>query len=78
MNFGYILGGALLVAVAGFQAFVTHKIWRSDAFDRSQKVAQSKLIWLLPALGALMVYAMVAEEDRVFRNDVVKRSDDNR
>lgn len=52
----------LLLAVA-FQCWVTVRLWRIEWFERAEKVAQSKLIWLLPILGAVMVYSVITDED---------------
>ncbi|HEY5955032.1 MAG TPA: hypothetical protein VIV60_00715 [Polyangiaceae bacterium] len=52
----------LVIAVA-FQGWVTYRLWRVDWYERAEKVAQSKFIWLLPILGAVMVYSMISDED---------------
>jgi prolipoprotein diacylglyceryltransferase len=52
----------LLVAIA-FQIWVTVRVWRIDWFERKEKMAQSRLIWLLPILGAAMVYSVITDED---------------
>jgi hypothetical protein len=52
-----------LVAAVVFQGWVTVRLWRIDWYERAEKVAQSKFIWLLPILGAVMVYSMIADED---------------
>lgn len=51
-----------LVAIAALQAFLTVRVWRAQAYDRDQKVAQTKLIWLLPVLGAVLVFSLMPEE----------------
>lgn len=53
----------LLVAALVFQVWVTVRLWRTDWFERAEKVAQSKLIWLLPILGAVMVYSVITDEE---------------
>jgi hypothetical protein len=53
----------LLLGALVFQVFVTVKLWRVDWFERKEKINQSKLIWLLPILGAVMVYSVIADED---------------
>lgn len=53
----------LLVAIVSFQIFVTYRVWKSEGFERKEKVAQSKLVWLIPLLGAVMVYTVIAEDD---------------
>jgi hypothetical protein len=57
-------GALLLVAIFAFQVRTTMKVWRSGAFDRPQKVAQSRLIWLLPLIGAVIVGAVLDDEER--------------
>lgn len=52
----------LLVAII-FQCWVTVRVWRIDWYERKEKMAQSRLIWLLPILGAVMVYAVITDED---------------
>lgn len=53
----------LILAILVFQVFVTYRVWRVDWFERSEKIAQSKFIWLLPLVGAVMVYTVIADED---------------
>lgn len=45
-----------------FQGWVTWRVWTSPIFVRSEKSAQTKLIWLLPLLGSIMVYSVLADE----------------
>jgi len=52
-----------LLTVILFQSFVTYKVWRIDWFEKAEKIAQSKLIWLVPLLGAVMVYTVISDED---------------
>ena len=61
------IGTLVLVALLGFQAWVTYRVWRSKLYDRSQKLAQSKLIWLLPALGAVFAFSVLTEEEEAER-----------
>lgn len=62
------LGPAVpLVIALGFQAWVTFRVWRSQVFERAQKLNQSKLIWLLPVLGAIMVFSVLTQEERAER-----------
>ncbi len=53
-----------VVLFALFQGAVTWWIWRGDTFQRSEKIAQTKLVWLLPVLGAAVVLPMLIEESR--------------
>ncbi len=46
-----------------FQIWVTWRVWRTDLYLRTEKLAQFKLIWFLPLLGAVIVYSVLSEED---------------
>ncbi|MDC3960336.1 MULTISPECIES: hypothetical protein [Polyangium] len=56
--------GALLLALAAFQTWLTVRVWKSRLFERKQKILQSQLIWLLPILGAGLVFTILIEEER--------------
>lgn len=49
-------------ALAVFQVAVTVWLWRNPTYIRSEKIAQTKLIWLLPCLGAAFVAIMLLED----------------
>jgi len=51
-------------AVLILQAGVTYWLWREPIYLRAEKIAQTKLIWALPLLGAAMVAAMLFEETK--------------
>lgn len=54
----------LLVAVAlVFQIWVTLRVRRSAQYDSAQKSAQTKLIWLLPVIGAAVAFSVLEDED---------------
>jgi hypothetical protein len=55
---------AIVVVFAAlvFQAWVTRKVHRSDAYEPAQKRAQTKLIWLVPVVGALVAFSMLDPE----------------
>jgi len=54
-----ILAASILAA---FQIAVTCWLWRNQTYTRSEKIAQTKLIWLLPCLGAVFVAIMLFED----------------
>ncbi|MDI1479102.1 hypothetical protein [Polyangium sp. y55x31] len=56
--------GALLLALAAFQTWLTVRVWKSRLFERKQKILQSQLIWLLPIIGAGLVFTILIEEER--------------
>jgi hypothetical protein len=64
MSPALVLGALLLVAIFAYQVRTTLRVWKSRAFDRPQKVAQSRLIWLLPLIGAVIVGAVLEDEER--------------
>ena len=55
---------ALLLALVGFQAWVTRKIWSCTAYERDQKVAQTRFIWLVPLLGAIVAFVIYLDANR--------------
>ena len=69
MRPGDLLGILLLLAIFAFQVRTTVRVWRSRVFDRPQKVAQSRLIWLLPLIGAAIVGSVLEDEERRDRGD---------
>ncbi len=55
--------GLLLLGLVVAQIWLTVRVWRSTSYERSQKILQSKLIWLLPVVGAVLVFSLMPEED---------------
>jgi len=53
-----LIGGIL------FQIWVTLRVWRSGLYEREQKVSQSKLIWLVPLLGAAICFSVLQQEEK--------------
>jgi hypothetical protein len=58
---------ALFAGVAAFQVWLTSRVWKSDAYDRGQKISQTQLIWLLPVLGAGLVFHVLRGDEAVRR-----------
>jgi hypothetical protein len=54
----------VLGSLLGLQVLATRRVWSSDAYDRSYKVAQTRLIWLFPLVGAVLVLMVHREMDR--------------
>ncbi len=54
---------AFLVGLVALQIFATVRVWRTDMYVRSEKMNQSKLVWLLPVLGAVIVLTVMSEEN---------------
>lgn len=59
-----------LFSILAFQIWVTVRLRRTPIFDPPQKSAQTKLIWLVPLIGAAIVFAvLVGEEQHERRHD---------
>jgi hypothetical protein len=69
MHRGSWFGIVLLVAALVFQIWVTLRLRRTPIYDRSQKSAQAKLIWLLPVVGAAIVFSVLVSEEAYERKD---------
>ncbi len=69
MALGGFLGVAVVLFAIGFQIYVTYRIWRCRLFEKVQKVAQSRLVWFLPVIGAAIVFTMLVDEERMARSE---------
>jgi hypothetical protein len=54
--------GVVVFCVAIFQVWLTVRVFRSNMFERRQKWMQAQLIWLIPIIGAGLVYSVLQEE----------------
>ena len=54
--------GAVVLGLVGFQVWLSARVYRSDLYERQQKVWQMQLIWLLPIIGAGLVFYMLRDE----------------
>lgn len=52
-----------LALIAAIQVWLTIRVWKSPSYERGQKALQTKLIWLLPIVGAVLVYSLMPEEE---------------
>ncbi len=68
-----ILLAALVLFAVIFQIWLTVRVWKSTSYERSQKLLQSKLIWLLPVIGAVLVFSLMPEEDKPRRPNTHQR-----
>jgi putative copper export protein len=66
-----ILVGAALLGVVAFQAWLTRRVFQSQLYERKQKIWQAQLIWLLPVLGAGLVFTIL-QEDRKAESDAAR------
>jgi hypothetical protein len=69
MHHGTWLALTILAFTLGFQVWVTVRLRRTPIFDGSQKRAQTKLIWLLPVVGAAIVFSVLVSEEAYDRKD---------
>jgi hypothetical protein len=53
--------GLVVACVVAFQTWLTVRVFRSNMFERRQKVLQAQLIWLLPIIGAGLVFSILQE-----------------
>lgn len=63
-----ILLALAVAAVAVFQAWLTRRVFKSQLYDRKQKIWQAQLIWLLPIVGAGLVFSILQEDRRAERD----------
>jgi hypothetical protein len=62
-------------AVAAANAFTTRALWASPMFERSQKVAQTVLIWVLPGSFVFTRHFVRGTADRADGDPTVSRDD---
>ena len=53
-----------VAAVVAFQAWLTYRVFRSQLYERKQKIWQAQLIWLLPIIGAGLVFGILNEDKK--------------
>jgi hypothetical protein len=52
----------VLLGLVSFQAWLTVRVFRSGLYERKQKIWQAQLIWLLPIVGAGLVFSILNED----------------
>jgi hypothetical protein len=57
-----IVIAVVLAVVAAFQIWLNVQVFKSSLYDRRQKILQTQLIWLLPILGAGLVFTMMQDD----------------
>src|SRR5262249_14382187 len=62
-----IIVGAIVLAVLAFQVLLTVRGHRSKRYEPRQKSWQTPLIWLLPIVGAGLVFSILQEDERAQR-----------
>lgn len=56
-----------LVCAATFQSWLTVRVLRSGLYERKQKIFQVQLIWLIPIIGAALVFSVLRDDERAER-----------
>ena len=54
----------VLLALVSFQTWLTVRVFRSGLYERKQKIWQAQLIWLLPIVGAGLVFSILHEDQK--------------
>ncbi len=54
----------VLLGLVSFQAWLTVRVFRSGLYERKQKIWQAQLIWLLPIIGAGLVFSILHEDSK--------------
>ncbi len=67
MSASDLVFGLIFLAYVAACVWLTVRVWRSVSYERSQKLLQSKLIWLLPIIGAVLVFALMPDDDDLAR-----------
>jgi hypothetical protein len=62
-----IIVGAVVLALVSFQVWLTVRVHRSKLYEPKQKLWQTQLIWLLPIVGAGLVFSILQEDERAQR-----------
>jgi hypothetical protein len=57
-----ILVAVVALGLISFQAWLTVRVFRSGLYERKQKIWQAQLIWLLPIIGAGLVFSILHED----------------
>lgn len=63
-----IVVGLVIAAVLAFQAWLTHRVFQSKLYERKQKIMQAQLIWLLPVIGAGLVFSVLQDDAKAERD----------
>lgn len=62
-----IVMGTLIAALVIFQIWLTVRVFRSRMYEPKQKVWQAQLIWLVPIIGAGLVFTILQEDKKAER-----------
>jgi nitrate reductase gamma subunit len=56
-----------VLAVAAFQIWLTRRVFKSNLYERKQKIWQAQLIWLLPIIGSGLVFTILQQDAKAER-----------
>jgi hypothetical protein len=59
---------AVVATVFAFQAWLTHRVFKSKLYEHKQKIMQAQLIWLLPIVGAGLVFSVLQDDAKAERD----------
>jgi hypothetical protein len=57
-----------IAAVVIFQVWLTRRVFKSQLYEPKQKVWQAQLIWLLPIIGAGLVFSILQDDLKAERD----------
>ncbi len=55
--------GAGFLTLVAFQIWLTVRVFRSGLYERKQKIWQAQLIWLVPIIGAGLVFSVMRDDE---------------
>jgi len=58
---GSVVGIALLFLIAGSNIWATHRVLNDVLSERKQKLFQLLIVWLVPFMGAMLVYVITRQ-----------------
>ena len=64
MDLFEIIVALAFVGLISFQVWLTARVFRSRLYEKKQKIWQAQLIWLVPIIGAGLVFSILQEDDR--------------
>jgi hypothetical protein len=62
-----IIVALAILAILVFQGWLTRRVFKSNLYERKQKIWQAQLIWLLPIIGAGLVFTILQEDSKAER-----------
>ena len=58
----------VVAAVVTFQIWLTRRVFKSNLYEQKQKIWQAQLIWLLPIIGAGLVFSILQQDTKAERD----------